>query len=263
MKISITHECKEEYLPPRCRKPRTRIIKPSFDLTIKEITSDEAPVAMITTTLEWRKVEGGVVKGTDLIPVDTEYRWYKRKLYTAFIDRSGDAKTLADVERRISVYDNWNHTQDEIEQSLNEAIKSFIYVDGILHILAGEPRYVINTFGLGRNHGGTGFFVENHYNSNISKDRYFNALQRDEAIAYGKKIASGRGDTKSVDRIGETCNIRVLIPKAVKCKQNKEHGKGCEFINTVESLISDSNSVLEAGLLTVAAGISELNKVGG
>lgn len=262
MKLSISHKHKEDYLPPRCRKYRTRIVEGLFNISIKEITAADAPVAMITSTLEWRKVDGGKVDGTDLIPVDTDYRWYKNKLYTPLVDKWGEPSTLDEVKRAISVYSYWNHTHAEIEQSLQKSIKAYLIIDGILHKVSGEPRYVINTYGLGHNHGGTGFSVDNHYNSNISKERYFTALERSSAIEYGKGIALGRGDTESVDRIGTSCNITVLIPEAVKCQPSKEHGNGCSFVNKIESFVNVSNSATEAGLFALAMGISELGKVG-
>ena len=253
MKIKFDHKLRETYLPPRCRKYRTREIDVPITLALKEISAEEAPVAMTTTTLEWRKVDGGIGRdGTDLIPVPTDYRWFKNKLYTPYKDRDGELKTAEDIVRSISVYAYWNYTKEELMKMLRKSLKAFIIIDGIIHEIAGEPRYVINTFGLGRNHGGTGFFVENFYNSNIRKDNYFNALQRDAAIAYGKHIASGRGDTKSVDGIGSSCDIKVFIPEAVKCNPNKEHGNGCSLINSLETLVNAADSTIEAGLMVMA-----------
>ena len=54
-----------------------------------------------------------------------------------------------------------------------EAAKRYLIVDGSVWLRCGEPRYVVNTFGLGHNHGGTGLFVEEFYNSNISNTNYF------------------------------------------------------------------------------------------
>jgi hypothetical protein len=131
-------------------------------------------------------------------------------------------------------------------------VRRFLIINGVIYVKKGEPRYSINTFGLGHNHGGTGFFVENFYNGNISKHNYFNALEREKAIEYGKSVALGRGDTESVDFIGERCNIEVLIPEAVKCKPQDEHGEGCPFINDAQSLIKNSESTFEAGIGVIA-----------
>ena len=89
--------------------------------------------------------------------------------------------------------------------------------------------YVVNTFGLGHNHGGTGFFIEYHYNPNIPNINYFNALQRKEAIEYGKKVAAGRGDTDSIPGLGDHEIIEVLMPEMVKRNPQKDHGGGNPF----------------------------------
>ncbi len=77
-------------------------------------------------------------------------------------------------------------------------------------------------------------------------------MQREEAIRYGKMVATRRGDTESVDRIGEYDNIEVVMPEMVKVNPNKEHGKGNEYINTINSMIDNSENIVEAGLLTIA-----------
>lgn len=112
-----------------------------------------------------------------------------------------------------------------------------------------EPRYVVQTFGLGHNHGGTSLFIAEYYNSNIGKDRYFNAMQREEAIAYGKYVAMRRGDTRDVDRIGQREWIDVMMPEMVKVNPNRQHGNGDAFQNDMENLIEHSDSAFEAGLL--------------
>ena len=112
--------------------------------------------------------------------------------------------------------------------------------------------YVINTFGLGHNHGCTGFFIEYFYNENISRNNYFNALEREQAIAYGKKVAANRGDTNSIKGMGEHDIIEVLMPEMVTRNPKKEHREGDGFINSLENMISSTDSSAEAGLLAIA-----------
>ena len=139
-----------------------------------------------------------------------------------------------------------------MEQEIRDNYDKKLIIDGILYEITEEPKYVINTFGLGHNHGSTAMFIENCYNPNISKHNYFNALQRNEAIKYGKDVALRRGDTDSIDRIGSGINIEVLIPEAVKANPMNEAGDGDSFINNAEQIISNSNDALEAGLLLIA-----------
>ena len=90
--------------------------------------------------------------------------------------------------------------------------------------VTGEPRYVVNTFGLGHNHGGTGLFVEEYYNQNIAASNYFSALDGDKAVAYANKVAERRGDTNDVGKFEKM--IEVLIPEAVTIRPEVEHGEG-------------------------------------
>jgi len=179
MKIKGVYKFREKYLPPRCRKYRTRDVDGVVTVNIKEIAESDAPIAMITTTNEWRKVENSIHENNIvLIPVPTVYRWFNKKLYIPYIDRHGEDLTLLDIEQTIRE-DSYPYDASEAERikAIKKNAQRFLIIDGVIHVKRGEPRYCINTFGLGFNHGGTGFFVENSYNGNISKDNYFNATE--------------------------------------------------------------------------------------
>lgn len=144
--------------------------------------------------------------------------------------------------------------------SANKRAEVYIVCDGVIWETCGEPMYVINTFGLGHNHGGTGFFIEYFYNDNIPAQNYFTALQREEAIAYGKKVALGRGDDKSVDGMGNHDIIEVKMPEMVKRCPKRDHGNGDPFLSQIEGMISQSDSAAEAGLLTVLTTMAECHR---
>ncbi|MDL2248942.1 hypothetical protein LJB89_04545, partial [Tyzzerella sp. OttesenSCG-928-J15] len=259
MKITAKYSLFENYIPPRCRKPRQREVKKEIDVSIKEIRGELAPIAMITKTWESRVNKAGT--DTHFGLTDTVYRLYKKKLYTPYICQSGNEigtqYTVSDIMYRIHETGYpYDATEQERIKKIRYNVRQLVIIDGDLHIETGEPRYCIITFGLGHNHGGTGFFVNTFYNSNIHKDNYFNAFQRAEAIEYFNRVALGRGDTDSVTEEPKV-NIQVLIPESVKCNPNKEHGNGCAFINSIESAISGSSSVMEAGLYAMALGVSE------
>ena len=139
----------------------------------------------------------------------------------------------------------------EKKQELFEKTKHYVICNGVVWKECEEPMYLINTFGLGYNHGGTGFFIQYSYNSNISNKNYFNALQREQAIAYGKQIALNRGDTDSVEGLGDGKDIEVFMPEMVKRNPQKEHGEGDSFMNSLETMIQGTSSSAEAGLLAV------------
>ena len=262
MKVTAKYSFMEEFLPPRCRKPRKREVEKSMNVNIKELTSEQAPIAMITTTWESRRVEGQADTVFGLTP--TIYRCFNKRLYTPCISRSGDdigtQYTISDVIWRINETGHpYNATEQERVKKIRSNAKRYVIIDGLLYEESGEPRYKILTFGLGHNHGGTGFFIETGYNRNIGKENYFNAFQREEAIEYFKKVALGRGDTDSVKEEKEI-NIEVLIPESVKCNPQKEHGDGCSFVNSLNAMINGSSSIVEAGLTAMAFGITQLSK---
>ena len=223
MKLTIKFKFTEEYVPPRCRKPRYRDMESSTTVNLREITADEAPVALIVTDYETRYGECGVYT--------TEYRWYKNKLYTLCRNRYGvnmlapyeisdvieDLEGVGRQDKTICnpLYFHYHEEQSKVKM-LRGSVKRFLMIAGEIWSESSEPRYVIHTFGLGHNHGGSSLSIHNGCNNNIGKDRYFNALQREEAIRRFEQIAFGRGDTESVhDEYVD--NIQVLIPEAVKC----------------------------------------------
>ena len=260
MKITAAYEYQESHIPPRCRKPRYRKIKKTMSVNIREITSSESPVAMIVTDYETRDSVYGIC--------DIPYRWYKNKLYKVYRHQSGsntgNLHTIDDVVYDINQYGYgypYDTDEKQIKSDIRKAAKRYLIIDGEIHRAVGEPRYCIYTFGLGHNHGGSSFSIDEHYNSNISKDRYFNALQREEAILFFNKTALGRGDNKSANE-NPIDNIKVLIPEAVKCHPQKQHGKGCDFLNSLESVIAGSASKKDSGIMIMAMGMTKLNKTG-
>lgn len=262
MKINTTIKYEEQYLPTkRHRIPRIREVEEPVTVELREVNRSDVSVALIVSAHKhYIDGDGNHQFGSR----DTPYLAYNGELFTEKRDVFGvedrGALTLhdfqAEIERRGNYYYSSARTgngRDAILQSLNEFMNNHILVDGVIHERASEPRYVIVTFGLGYNHGGTGFFVEDRYNPNISKSAYFSALQRDEAIAYGKNVAARRGDTEDIDRIGCSCDIKVLMPEMVRCNPAVEHDDGNPFLNSLESLVEASSDTLEAGLLVMAA----------
>jgi len=260
----------EKYLPTkRHRKLRERYVKNSIDVEIKELTEQEFPVAFIIHDYGCVYEENKSEATWEMI--NTEIRTYNGRLwkavrYSECVSRGIGWMPIYYIKNRIEDYaPYWKGGEEFTEQSIikednitecKENIfrkaEDYIIFDGKVWKTCGEPMYMINTFGLGHNHGGTGFFIEYHYTSNISKNNYFNALEREQAIAYGKKVAINRGDTNSVEEMGEHDIIEVLMPEMVKRNPQKEHGEGDSFLNSLENMISNTNSSTEAALLAVA-----------
>lgn len=271
----------EKYLPTkRHRVLRERHIKNSVDVEIKEATKQEFPVAFIVhdyqSVYENARSYDDFNGNGEYKMFSEEIRTYNGKLYKPVRVTHGSAislhfESLDYIKKRLTDYaPYWKGGEDFTEQSIvkesnieecQEDIlrrtEDYIIFDGKVWEICGEPMYLICTFGLGHNHGGTGFFIEYLYNSNISRNNYFNALEREKAIAYGKKVAANRGDTNSIEGMGDHDIIEVLIPELVSRNPQKEHGDGDSFINSMEEMISGADSSMEAGLLAIAMCMSK------
>ena len=219
MKFKTTIVYQEGYLPTeRSRKLRFKDIEEIVYTEINEISTNDSPVAFICDSFE--------------------YRLYKNNLY---VKTQSDAivcnmKDKTAIERLAYAFEfcstfygfNEGDSKEKMINKANEEANQYLIIDGEVWEKSGEPRYVSITFGLGHNHGSTDLMIDNWYNTNINKDCYFNALQREEAIKLTKERAIRRGDTESVNRIGNH-NIEVLIPKAVKCNPQVEAGESRSF----------------------------------
>lgn len=285
LKVDFTYE--EKYLrTSRCRKPLARTREGIYELAIKELAKAECPIAAVVHDMK-SVYEGATTtadfEGNGEYKMFAEpYRVHNGKFYKFCRASYGAAISTAQTELkyviadiksdlyRYSLYEKENLFSDKsvyISDNLSEIVDNmqarankYISLDGELWKECGEPRYVVNTFGLGHNHGGTAMFIEEFYNSNISSKNYFNAVDRDKAITYAKETAIARGDTDSVKRIGKMENIEVLIPQFFKVDPEKEHGEGNAFLNLLEDMVTSSNNATEAGILVTLATASEINK---
>lgn len=260
MKIKTWIKYEESYIPPRCRKLRYRECEEYVDINLKEVDPADFRLAFEDTSYSG--------KG--------KIYFYKGKLWAK--RKAPNFSTIEDLRERgykiesaldfliyaaehYSTYFFFSWDRERGEDTSREAVirraranmRRVILVDGELYEQTAEPRYDITTFGLGHNHGGTGLFVTYHYNPNISKDRYFSALQGDEAVAYANLVAARRGDTDDVGKFEKM--IEVYMPELVKVKPNKQHGDGNKLMNDFEQIIQNSDSVFEAGLLCMATAL--------
>ena len=270
MNFTITYEFLQNYLPnKRCRNTRTRMLVTTADIEVKQVKQDDFPVAFRIhdygtrsgkyqkVTVPIRTYEGRLYKlwrvesGKDTGNVQTVsdlfgyIEWRSGYEYSCEVE----AKFRFDEQQSIVVSDN---RQAHIERMQEAADKFLINDAGEVWVETGEPMYHINTFGLGHNHGGTGFFIDTFYNPNCSAENYFTALQYEEACRYFDQVALGRGDTDSVGEWKEK-KIDVLMPELVKHNPAADHADGGNsFIDTLEGIADKSRSTNEAALLTIA-----------
>lgn len=248
MKIKTWIKYEESYLPPRCRKLRYRECEDFINVTLKEVDPAELQLAF----------EDNSYSGKGKIYFYCGKLWSKQKMWSG-VEECG-CKTALEwlvwCHENCSAffkssYDREYYGEDTSREAVvkaaRDSVKEYILVDGELYKITAEPRYEIDTFGLGHNHGGTGLFCEYCYNPNISNERYFSALQGEQAVAYANKVAAGRGDTKDVGRFKPF--IVVHMPELVKVKPNKQHGNGNALLNGMENIVQNSSSTTEAGLM--------------
>jgi len=241
--------------------PSARSQKYAFDevegeikVSVPSVTAEEAPVAFRLSDYS-HKSEG-----------NTELRWYDGKLWRRMTQNDcrcgGDQSDVKadELARKISpsMPHSYARSRELCIRKYREAAKDFLLVDGSVWRRSGEPRYVVNTFGLGHNHGGTGLFVEEYYNENIAASNYFSALDGDKAVAYANKVAERRGDTNDVGKFEKM--IEVLIPEAVTIRPEAEHGDGDPFINKINAITEAAPDSTTAGLLAIMATAKELGK---
>ncbi|MFH1690591.1 MAG: hypothetical protein ABIE42_10215 [Candidatus Eisenbacteria bacterium] len=257
MQITIPYEFMAQEVPYRCHKPRGVRKTAAITLTIHEVTAAAAPIAI-------RQTSGK----------KTIYRWWRNRLWMRerFRRASGarwetqtvraflaDPYPFSAVKPVNSPY--WNASQSDRRRALLAWGRTVLFIDGQRWTMAGEPRYVVMTFGLGCNHGlgwGTSLSTDNGYNSNIGHPRYFRCDDYEGAEAAATHIAQSRGDTKALPISKQRpARFDVLIPAAVRLCPAKEHGQGCTFINSVERLIESVQNPLIAGAGAMVLALGE------
>ncbi len=260
MKIRIPYEHSELTIPKHCRIPRKVQFKSEITVSIHEVTQSEAPVAIREHTMTFTDKTGKYE------PTTIEYRWWGKELWTLeklqryshapFETQKAGQFTQDPYPMTKGPSNTFYKPKNEVRAGLIGWAKSILFIDGMRWRKAGEPRYVVMTFGLGYNHGGSALMTDNFYNSNIGKSRYFRVDQYQEAVKSACDIALSRGDDQSITSIKKADTYDILIPEAVRLNPGKEHSNGDPFINKLEGMIEASGSKEVAGLLVLKEAVS-------
>lgn len=255
MKISVLFNYTESVVPPRCRKPRLVIREDGMvDIDIPELSCKQAPVAI--------RASGTFISRDQAYAY--ELRWWEGRLWSPLsLDHSGEPRG------RTSGQDNWDwpalpevldlrqggrnkcytydfhgsygtNNRDEVEGEIQAFAKRHIVIDGIAHRAVSEPRYVVMTFGLGANHGGTAVMPASSFNSNIKTENYFGLLELKEAISHATQIAERRGDTKNLPMRYSGPMFEVLLPEVVTVRNPMlmTQAKICDFGTAPEQALA-------------------------
>lgn len=256
MKIKILFSYVENVVPPRCRNPRPmRYHDGEIELEVPEIQSCEAPVAIRAT----------YNRDSSELPYQMEYRWWQNRLWTKvqcyrgephFDKKTNDASKYAMYGHTIDL-----RSEDRMEnrdfgiylsmvanskvqaiEYLNAWANHELIIDGIRYQPCSEPHYVVMTFGLGRNHGGTACMIDAAYDQTECSSSVFSLLERESAIKKATEVATLREDSSSLPIQPHGPEWKILIPEAIQIKpleqrfrkfvgyiQTDKEGSSCEF----------------------------------
>lgn len=256
MKIKILFSYVENVVPPRCRNPRpVRYHDGEIELEVPEVTCSEAPVAIRAT----------YNRDSSEVPYELEYRWWGNRLWTNVQCYRGELR-FDNETKDVSKYAMYSHTidlrsEDRLEnrdfgiylsivenskaqaiEHLSEWAKHELIIDGIRYQPCGEPHYVVMTFGLGRNHGGTACMIDANYDQTECSSHIFSLLERDKAIFKATQVATLREDTRSLPIRPHGPDWEILMPEAIQIKplekrvrrfighiRTDKEGSSCEF----------------------------------
>jgi hypothetical protein len=246
MKLEIPVKYFEMIIPPRCRNPRRMNFETTLSVVVDETTFDEFP----------------------LVASDgrTEYRIFQDRFFANIKSNSyfkqGKKSFPKKFDTKIWQFNYRSYTEfplDETERRVKKHFKQFLLVDGQIWYETGEPKWVINTFGLGHNHGGTGIFVECSYNPNISNERYFRLDEKEKVLEKALLTAKNRGDNESLKSIrSRVKKVKIIAPEYLLANPVEEHGEGDPFINCLERIIDASDGTTDAGAMLLAVTISKV-----
>lgn len=224
MKLDFTYQYTATIIPPRCRKARQVWKQRTQTLTFREITSAEAPVAII------ERHPGGVADDGGMSEVVNEFRWYGNRLWVKNSFQRGCGMEYENQTADQFRDDPYPHTlampsydsrryqsRKDRELGFRKWAKSILFIDGIRYEHTEEPRYYIRTFGLGYNHGGTALFAGNR---ETGKHTY-RIDQFEEAAAEATRTALERGDDKSLPFTEGATRYEIMIPQALR---SRPHG---------------------------------------
>lgn len=258
MNINVKFEYIEKYLPtPRCRKYRTREVKGICTVTVREAPIGKLVPAFGVEQYIWEEtphIENDVIFSNEgsLWKLSRASRYYAGKSWFDLAPCTPEFLACRLEPNRYEIHD-FNTDTKRIKAYIQSQADRFLICDGKLYEETTEPMYVIMTFGLGCNHGGSALMIEDYYNSNIPSSRYYAANQREEAIAKAKEVALNRGDTESIHNIETALLIHVYDDRFVTKNPQSWKAPGDEFCNTLEGITETAGDALAAGLMVICA----------
>lgn len=213
-------------IPPRARKPRDIRDKVTVRATMKTVSIEDAPVGL-TVRHKRDRIDDATGEYVEYEAVD-EYRVVDgvlMEMMKTSVHRGDAVPVLATeefvrgvassdyaYENEYPAYQSVESIQEDLERKTDEKMDGYRIVDGVVWRKAAEPVYQFQTFGLGRNHGGSSLSIGSaHANERdgFQPESTFRADDYEAAVAYAVAHATERGDTNSLDHIRNTPRIEV------------------------------------------------------
>lgn len=195
-------------IPPRCRNARRVEHDASAVVQVPIVTTKDAPVVIEE------------VNGEQPIA----YRLHDGNLYKLSRLNHADRRAIVagsdDYPAEINERGQWGRSAGDSPNTfateITERYRHDIVIDDQVWTRAEEPRYVVQTFGLGSNHGGTSLHAADGDHSGIAASSYFRIDQFEQAKAYAVQVAERRGDDKSIERIRKQNPMFAYAPEALR-----------------------------------------------
>ena len=197
MKLKAEISYYKSFIPYRCRKPRYEEITEIVNINLKEAKKEELVL----------KYSYNYVEHIDLY-------LYKNQLYRKA--KISDVRCNCSEDEYSTILDaikHWNYfyareyeSKENVIKRAKEHISRYLLVDNDIYIKDSKPLYHICTFGLGNNHGGTGWMITASKYSAKQLNRqyrikcYFEPEEYEESYKHALETANGRGDTEDVIR---------------------------------------------------------------
>jgi len=238
MKVQVPFVFEAEVIHVGCRKARTEIIADIANIDIPELA--ELKLAASVEDVDYYFDGETFYKPVEPVPSETGVTvacgfedWSSKIANTLSNDTPVSKHLLARYREAIRQFDSqWTQAKIEAEKpfreylsdnreqemaGVREALADYAIYAGRVVRKTDEPVYVINTFGMGRNHGGTGLFIESSSMATLACNResIFNLSQLDKAIKRAESIAINRGDDNSVPMRPHS-KVSLYLPEAFR-----------------------------------------------
>jgi len=159
MKVRKEFEYIKEYFPPRCRKPREKVITSHITLTVEEPSTLEAPVVMAFTSYGRQVTIVRAYKGKlfwsyqlrGYSKRDKENRvWINQKIegFSWTFHLEGSPYKWVKDEDGSTFQHSVRATKQEVIEMMRDKASRFIIVDGYVYSQESEPIYTICSFGV-------------------------------------------------------------------------------------------------------------------